>query len=102
VSTEQENQILTLLTSINLKVDRVESALAAVTDAFPKNTVNKPDFDGHRTFHERKIDDAKLMQSYKVDTTKKILGAVGLFLLMLLGSGLMSYIKEVVARGVGQ
>ena len=72
---------------------KLDKHISGVHRAFPRNDLEEPDFDGHRTYHVGKIDERRRVDDYKQSITVKILqGAVG-FVLMLIGLGFASWIK---------
>lgn len=79
--------------SLNNRLSALEHRHGNVSEAFVKNDLGKADYDGHRKAHLAMIEQAKVVEGYKTDVTKKILeyavvGAIALFL-----AGLVDWIK---------
>jgi len=88
LKTLQENQgtLVKMEGSINALRQDVESA-------FPRDSLNKPDFAGHRMAHDAMKVSAGQLRDYKVDFTKNLLrlAAGGAIVITLLGVD--AYIK---------
>ena len=62
-------------------------------EAFVKNDLGLPDYDGHRSNEKARIEEAKVLDGYKQTATKKFLewlvvGAVAIF-----GAGVVEWVK---------
>lgn len=94
---EKDFQELDILIEIKERMhkieDKLDSHIHAVHSAFPRNDLQEPDFDGHRNFHTEKKEESKAMTKYKQGITGKVLqGGVG-FILMLIGTGFIAWIR---------
>jgi len=85
---------LALLREIHSKLLKVEAALEEQATAFVLNDLKKPDFDGHRKAHLTLIKASEVMDSYKQDMTKRVIGILVTFLMGLLASGFLSQLVE--------
>ena len=67
--------------------------IAQIERAFVKNDLGEPGYDEHRVTHIRGVEAEKLMQGYKNEATKKVIGWIVAILLGALGSGAASWLK---------
>ena len=59
-------------------------------------TIGGKDYEGHRLFHRARTDEAKAMEGFKLDATKKILlGVVGI-VMTLIGFGIGPYLRSLL------
>jgi hypothetical protein len=86
--------LLALLREILERVAHVERQQEAHNTAYPVNDLRKPDFDGHRRDHVHRMKVAELLDSYKHGATKSIIAWVTIFVLGLMASGGLSFIKD--------
>lgn len=75
------------------KVYEIERTVQNILLAFTLNDLGHPDTDGHRKKHLKLNEQEKIMEGYKVEATKKILGAIAVFLLGLFSTGFMSSLR---------
>lgn len=73
--------------------DKLDRHIYVVHRAFPRNDLQEPDFDGHRHYHTKKVNEEKIVSGYKQGITEKILQGVVGFILMLLGMGAVAWLK---------
>ena len=71
----------------------VEKVLVRVTEGFPKNDLGNPDYDGHRVAHVGMIENAKVVQGYQRDLTKKVLEWLLVAVAVLIGQGAVEWLK---------
>jgi hypothetical protein len=83
-----------MIRDLDDKVGDIASSLKSTNKAFPTNDLNEPDFDGHRKSHLAIIRAEKLMQNYKVEASKKIIGAAAIFLAGIIASGALMALKD--------
>lgn len=79
--------------SLNGRVDALEHSCSRMREAFVKNDLGNPDYDGHRVAHATAIEKAKVVQGYQRDTTKKALEWLLVGVAVLLGQGVMDWIR---------
>lgn len=77
---------------LNTRLDALEHSHARMKEAFPQNSLKLPDYDGHRVAHEQEIAAARVVEAYKGEATKKVIGWTVAGLLGLLASGAVSKI----------
>ena len=82
------------LTDLNDRLSAIEHRNGYVSSAFPYNDLGKPDYDGHRKSHLQQIADAKIVEGFKVDAAKKVMGIIITVLLTIIGSGLVATLSE--------
>jgi Mn2+/Fe2+ NRAMP family transporter len=58
------------------------------------NDLGEPDFDGHRKSYLRLIEAEKIMQEYKNEMTKRIIGWILAAVLGAMSSGLITWLKD--------
>lgn len=78
---------------LSARVRRLEAEMSRVISAFPKNDLDLPDYDGHRKSHNALRKSEEVFESYKVKTTEKVISLIVVFLLGLVGSGLLQQVK---------
>lgn len=61
--------------------------------AFVLNELGEPDFDGHRKAHGKLIEAEKVLQGYKLEATKKVIGWVIAVLVGAVGSGVVTWVQ---------
>jgi len=79
-----------LLIEIRDRVIVLERKTSDSLSAFPSNDLGRPDYDGHRKSHLSMIKASEVVEGYKKDVTKTILGIVTVFLVGVLASGFVS------------
>lgn len=87
---ESQNSELECLTA---RVAALEAAMARMREAYPRNTLALPDYDGHRVAHEDMIDAEKVVNGYKAESTKNVIGWGIAGLLTLIATGAVEHIK---------
>jgi hypothetical protein len=65
-----------------------------MSKAFVLNELGEPDFDGHRRRELKAIEAEAVLQGYKTEATKKIIGWVTAILLGALSSGVVIWVKD--------
>lgn len=75
------------------RVDQLEAAQIRMREAFIINDIGLPDYDGHRSSHKGMIEEAKVLEGYKRDATKKIVGWALAGILSISALGLVEWIK---------
>lgn len=80
-------------TGIDRKLDLILSELKKIEGAFPRNEDGEPDVDGHRRFHETKIEaakeEARFWRELKMEIAKKGLSGVWALLVVVIGLALV-------------
>jgi hypothetical protein len=92
------DEVLVVLRGIHAELTDIKRSVSAVNDAFPHNDLGKPDFDGHRQDHLKRMAEAKTMLDYKHSVTKQIISLAVVFLVGLLSSGFVNAIVEKVSK----
>lgn len=72
----------------------IESTHKSMSKAFVLNDLGEPDYDGHRSAHARLIKESAVVDGYKQDATKKIIGAIVMFVLGLLATGFVGTLHK--------
>lgn len=78
---------------INTRVQTLEHSCSRIREAFVKNDLGNPDYDGHRVAHATAIDKAKVVQGYQRDMTKKVLEWLLVAVAVLIGQGALDWIR---------
>lgn len=76
-------------------ITSIRKDIEGIAAAFPQKN-GKPDFSGHCADHEYRIEKDKVYASYKVEATKKVIGAVVGLALLAFGTGLIEYAKKLL------
>lgn len=78
---------------LNDRVSALEHKTARAAEAFIKNDLGVPDYDGHRKAHLDSMEQAKVVAGYKRTMTQRLLewGLAGIG--VLLGAGALDWIK---------
>lgn len=81
------------LQDLHNRVSAIEHKDSRVAEAFVKNDLGVPDYDGHRKAHLAMIEQAKVVEGYKRTTTQRLIewGLAGLGL--LLGAGAIDWLR---------
>jgi len=88
------DNIWKLLLEIRAELQSMKQDHTHVTEAFVKDDLNKPDFHGHRKAHIDMMKEAAVVDTYKQDVTKKIIGIVVVFVVGLLAAGFLETIRK--------
>jgi len=88
------DNIWKILQEIRDEQIRQAQSYVNVSEAFIKDDLSKPDFHGHRKAHLDMVRDAKVVDTYKQDATKKIIGIVVVFIVGLLAAGFLDAIRK--------
>ena len=86
-------ELWTLVQGMNDRVSTLEHRYGYIASAFPRNELNKPDYDGHRRDHVLSRKENEVVEGYKEGATKTVLNwaAVGLAAVFL--AGVMDWIR---------
>lgn len=87
-----------MISNLTAKVDGIARDLQSVTKAFPANDLKEPDFDGHRKAHVEMQRSTQVMENYKIEASKKVIGWITVFLLGLVSAGAISFVKEALNK----
>lgn len=79
--------------ALNNRVQVLEHSHARMKEAFPQNDLKLPGYDEHRTSHLKAKEQEAVIEGYKRDTTKTILGAITLFIAGLLSKGFFGWLQ---------
>lgn len=79
--------------SIESRVAAIERDVEDIKGAFMLKN-GKPDYAGHNFDHEFRSEQSKVFAGYKVEATKKFIGAVVGFVILMFGLGLVEYAKK--------
>jgi hypothetical protein len=81
---------------ISDRLEIVERQQTEHMNAFPVNDLKKPDYDGHRLSHLKLKKSEEIIDSYKQEATKKIVGGIAVFLLGLFTTGIVQKVVELL------
>ena len=79
--------------SLNERLQVVEHSHTRMKEAFIKNDLGLPDYDGHRTDHKVRTEEAKVVDGYKRDATKRIIDIVIGAAAVIFGLGFIEWLK---------
>lgn len=79
---------------LNTRLQKLEHSHARTQEAFIKNDLGLPDYDGHRNDHKVRTEEAKVVEGYKRDATKRLLDALVGALIVIFGTGFWAWMKE--------
>ena len=82
-----------MLQEAHNRISILEHRASFTATAFPKNDLGKPDYDGHRKHHLQIEKDEKLVEGYQIDATKKVIGGGVFFIIGLLATGALDWLK---------
>lgn len=91
-------ELAEMIKELTTKVEDVGRDIKSVSKAFPTNDLKEPDFDGHRKAHIGMMRTEKIMENYKVEASKKVIGWIAVFIFGLIASGLVAGMKEALAK----
>ena len=78
---------------LNARVSAIEHKSARTVEAFVKNDLGVPDYDGHRKAHIEMIEQAKVVSGYKRTLTQRILDGWLAVAGLLLGAGAIDWLR---------
>lgn len=78
---------------IHTRLESVEHSHNRMKEAFVKNELGLPDYDGHRVREAATIDKAKVVQGYQRDMTKRVLEWVMVAVGVLIGKGALEWLQ---------
>ena len=81
------------ITDLNDRVSSLEHKAARAAEAFVKNDLGVPDYDGHRKAHIEMIEQAKVVSGYKRTLTQRILDGGLAVAGLLLGAGAIDWLR---------
>lgn len=97
--TSASNLILSLLKDVLVRLETLERLQTEHANAFPKNDLNYPDFDGHRRDHIHRMNAAEVMDKYKESATKSVVSWLAVFLAGLMASGALTWLQTHLGKG---
>ena len=86
----------TTAADILTRVAALERDNTLIKSAFILNDINLPDFDGHRTDHRIRKEAAKIMESYKITATHKVIAAVMAALVLFFSTGVTTKLQAIM------
>jgi hypothetical protein len=86
--------MMQLLVEIREDVQSMKVSHVQVSEAFIKDDLGKPDYHGHRKAHLDMVSQSKVVDSYKQDATKKVIGIFVVFVIGLLAAGFMEALRK--------
>lgn len=78
---------------LNNRVQKIEHSHARMQEAFVKNDLGLPDYDGHRTDHKVRIEESKVVDGYKRDATKRVIDILIGAVAVIFGLGFVEWIR---------
>lgn len=81
------------LAALDKRVQVLEHGFARQKEAFIKNDLGVPDYDGHRVAHFNAVEQSKVLNGYKRDLTKRVLEWALVAVAVLIGQGALDWIK---------
>ncbi len=81
------------LEAVEARVQALEIGVSRMREAFIKNDLGVPDYDGHRVAHFNAVEQSKVVAGYKNDLTKRVLEWLLVAVAVLIGQGAIEWIK---------
>ena len=78
---------------IQARVRTLEGSHARMKESFVMNDLNLPDYDGHRSAHKGMIEQTKVLEGYKRDATKTIIGWILAAVLGMFSMGFFDWVR---------
>lgn len=75
------------------QISSLDIRYSRISEAFVKNDLGAPDYDGHRVAHGTAIEQSKVVAGYKRDLTKRVLEWMLVAVAVLIGQGAMDWLK---------
>ena len=75
------------------ELNALKRRVAAMERAFPLDTWKEPDYAGHLSDHNRRVEDEKMMQGYKNEAAKKVIAGGVIAALTLMATGAVEWLK---------
>lgn len=86
----------TTAADIRARVAALERDNTLIKSAFILNDINLPDFDGHRTDHRVRREAAKIMESYKITATHKVIAALVAAFVLFFSTGITTKLQAIM------
>lgn len=86
----------TTAVDMRARIAALERDNTLIKSAFVINDIALPDFDGHRNDHRIRKEAAKVMESYKISATQKIIGAIIGVCVLVFSSGVTTKLQELI------
>ena len=80
--------------SVEERLSALERDVEDIKDAFLVTKSGKPDYAGHNRDHDIRLEASKTFNTYKVEATKKLVGALAGLVIVVFGVGLIEYAKK--------
>lgn len=90
---EECEKVAKEMNAITVRVTTIENGHSRMKEAFVKNDLGIPDYDGHRVSHYNSIEQARVVSGYKRDLTKRVLEWALVAVAVLIGQGAIEWIK---------
>ena len=79
--------------NLNNRLQALEHSTARIREGFLKNDLGLPDYDGHRTAHKSMVEQASVIEGYKRDATKTVLGWILAAVIGMFSVGFFDWLK---------
>lgn len=79
--------------NLNNRLQALEHSTARIREGFLKNDLELPDYDGHRTAHKSMVEQASVIEGYKRDATKTVLGWILAAVVGMFSVGFFDWLK---------
>lgn len=83
-----------IATEMHSEFSDIRRLLGDMNTAFTVDDLGRPDYNGHRLDHKARIDQARVLETYKTEAAKKVIGVVVVFLLGIMSSGIMDWVRH--------
>lgn len=88
----------TTAAEMRARIAALEREHTLFKSAFILNDLGLPDYEGHRHDHRMRVEAAKVMDSYKITATHKVIAAVVAMFVLLFSTGVTTKIQALVVQ----
>jgi len=88
----------TTAVDMRARIAALERDNTLIKSAFILNDLGLPDFDGHRHDHRVRMEAAKVMDSYKITATHKVIAAIVAMFVLFFSTGVTTKIQAIVTQ----